>query len=223
MKMNMKLPFSFVFNKDLKLLIQHKVWIGCFYVICLIPSFFVFFHIFHANAEHKDLKQRIEHLQIRMERIKTVEKDRNTFISEYSEADPYYIDNTLESLVFLKPEADALKLVYNHPAFQSSDYVKSRMETLINGGNHLIFSEKKRKSENGIEEIEYAQARPVEMNVIDLKTTLAAVEGVRFDHYTPPLGRPQFIIQGFHLTKKKLAERETYFLEMQLIKRGVAK
>lgn len=55
------------------------------------------------------------------------------------------------------------------------------------------------------------------------KIDFAIVPGVTIGKELPPKGRPQLIVKGFHLNKKKLAERETYLLEMQLIKRGYLK
>lgn len=223
MKMNMKLPFSFAVSKDFKLFIQHKVWIGCIYALFTIPSVLFILHIFHIKSEFGGLRDRIENLQLRMERIKTLQKDRNAFILQYGDVDPNYIENVLEPMQLLASEVDALELVYSHPAFQACDNVKKRLDTLTKGSNRLVFSEKNKKIENGIEEIEYTQMRPVEINVSDLKTILAAIEGIQIEQYQAPAGQPQFIVRNFHLNKKKLAERETYLLEMQLIKRGIVK
>ena len=67
------------------------------------------------------------------------------------------------------------------------------------------------------------QARPVEINADDLRMILSAIEGVSIGNGVIPKGRPQLVVKKFHLVKSKFAGRETYLLEMQLIKRGYLK
>lgn len=219
----MKLPSFFKPKFDAKLNLQKKgVIIGCYFLFTF-PFVLLMIHLNHRLDRLKELEGAVDRLIIRMESFKESQKDRNAFISRYEDVDYYYIDHVLESMVFLKPEVEALKLVYSHPAFQICENIKNRLEKLTRGENRMIFAEGNREVKNGIEEVELSQSRPIEINTNDLKMILAAVEGVKIGKEFPPKGRPQLIVKGFHLNKKKLAERETYLLEMQLIKRGYLK
>ena len=220
MKMNMKLLFSFVHKFDTKLSLQKIGLIGGGYFLAIVPFIFLLFHLSQRFTHFEELEGCVDRLAIRLERVKQTQKDRNAFMNQYEEVDHYYIDHVLEPMAFLKPEVDALKLVYSHAAFQSCENVKNRLEKLTEGGNRLMFSEGNREVINGIEEVELSQTRPVEMNTSDLKAVLSGVEGVQIGNELPANGRPQLVIRRFRLNKKKLAERETYLLEMQLVKRG---
>ena len=219
----MKLPFSYKTNFDIKLNLQKNgVIIGCYFLF-IIPFVLLLIHLNHRLDHLEELEGTVDRLAIRMERFRQTQKDRNAFMNRYEDVDHYYIDHVLESMVLLKPEVEAIKLVYSHPAFQTCENVKNRLEKLTRGGNRMIFAEGNREVKNGIEEVELSQSRPIEINTNDLKMILSAVEGISIGKEVPPKGRPQLIVKGFHLSKKKLAERETYLLEMQLIKRGYLK
>lgn len=223
MKMNMKWPFSYGFKFNQKLHSQNIGVIGAYYALLILP-FLVFFVMTTKKMDQlNELEEAIQRLPLRMEKINASQKDKLTFKEKYGSSDPYYLDHVIEPMILLKPEVEALKLVYSHPAFQACDNVKKRLETLTKGGNRLMFSEKQRETNHEIEEVFLSQLKPVEINQSDLKTILMAVEGVSIGNESPPDHRPQFVIREFHLTKKKLEERETYLLEMQLIKRGLLK
>lgn len=219
----MKLPFSFALKFDRKLHSQNPAIIGGFYVLILLPFLILVIAFSQKMDRLKEYEESVQRLPLRMERIKISQKDKNTFKETYASIDPYYLDHIIEPMVLLKPEVEALKLVYSHPAFQSCENVRKRLETLTKGGNRLMFTEKHREVNGELEEVYLSQIKPVEINGNDLKTILSSIEGVTIGKESPPNNRPQFVIREFHLNKKKLAERETYLLEMQLIKRGQLK
>jgi len=220
MMINMKLPFTFTLNLPFNRLIQNRSFVFGIYFLCLLPTLFMGFSILDKNEQFREVKGDVDCLAIKMERVKELQKDRSVFFKTYDNVDDYYIDNAIESLQFLSPETEALHLVMNSPAFESCDDIKRRLDTLTKGNNRFIFAEGNRRTGNQIEELELSQKRLVELNGHDLKRVLTVVEGVSIGDLEPPKGRPQIIIKQFHLNKKKLAERETYQLEMQLIKRG---
>ncbi len=212
----MKLPFSSVLKWKPKLAMQKMGFIGAFYLLLLLPTVAMLFHISHRSKEISLMKNQMSYLGIRMERVKEMEKGRKAFVKDYGDADPHFINRVIEPMTFLKPEVEALKLVYNHPAFESCENVKERLAELIEGGNQLSFSKTGRQVQNEVEEVFLLQKHPVEINGRDLKEVLFAIE-------EPSQNSPQLIVRHFQLSKKKLAERETYLLNMELIKRGVLK
>lgn len=223
MKMNMKLPFLCDIRVQPKSLIQKISMLGGVYLLYLILFFFLIFFIIHRGEEFKELERQLEQLNLRMGQVKELQKDRNIFVRDYGEVDPLFLKHVLERMVFLKTEVEPLKLICSHPAFEACDNMKKRLSQLTEGENLFSFSEENRNAEASIEEIELRQHHPVEINASDLKSILSAIEGVSMGEAKPPNGRPQFIVRHCNLKKKKLAERETYLLEMQLIKRGLIK
>lgn len=219
----MKLPFSFKFEFHPKQMIQSKKVIFAFYLLSLVPFLLCIFFVKEKNASYQELSEQIARMRLRMERTLEIQKDRNTFYKQYADADRYYLDHVLEVATFLKPEVEALTLVYGHPAFETCDNVKKRLDFLTKGDNRLFFSEENRRSKNHIEELDLKQKHPIEINTQDLRNLLSLIEGVPVGEFDPPGMAPQFIMRRLLLRKKKLAERETFLLEMHLIKREVLK
>ncbi|MCB1107571.1 MAG: hypothetical protein KDK76_05710 [Chlamydiia bacterium] len=217
----MKFPFTFGLKIALSNLFENIYFVGGFYFCCLVPTFILLFSISQKKERFKEIKEEVSCLDVRMERVKELHKDQYAFFKAYGKNDHFFLDHEIESMELLKPEIEALRLVMNSPPFESCDNIKKRLEFLTKGGNRFVFSEGSRRVKNRIEEVELFQKRPVEINAHDLRKILTVVEGVKIGEEKPPLGRPQLIVRRFHLNKKKLAERETYLLEMQLIKRGV--
>jgi len=220
MMITMKLPFTFALKLPLNRLIQNRSFVFGIYFLCLLPTLLMLFSILDKNEQFRGVKGEVDCLAIKMERVKELQKDRSIFFKTYKDVDHYYVDHALESMQFLSPETEALQLVMNSPAFESCDDIKRRIDLLTQGNNRFIFGEGNRKTGDQVEELELSQKRPVELNIHDLKQVLTVVEGVSIGEFEPPKGRPQVIMKQFHLKKKRLTERETYQLEMQLIKRG---
>ena len=216
----MKLPFTFALKRTLNRLIQRRGIVFGIYSLCLLPTVFMAFSVMERNTRLKEIQGEMDYLAIKMERVKELQKDRSAFFKTYHSVDHYYVDNALESLQFLTPEIEALRLVMDSPAFESCDAIKQRLDLLTKGSNRFVFAEGNRKIVGQIEEVELSHKRSVELNLHDLKRVLSAVEGVSIGEHIPPKGRPQMIMKRFQLNKKKRAERETYQLEIQLIKRG---
>lgn len=219
----MKLPFSSMFNVNVKLMLQKRRVIFTFYLLWLLPLAMLIFAIKEKSQSLDELSSEVKFMRIRAERTLEMQKDRNAFFKKYGQADRYYLDHVLEVATFLKPEVEALELVYGHPAFESCETVKKRLNFLTKGKNRLIFSEENRQFKNNIEELNLLQKRPIEINTEDLKHLLSLVEGVSIGEYQPSHMSPQLIIRRLTLRRKKLAERETFLLEMHLIKREPVK
>ncbi len=222
MMITMKLPFTFALKLPFNCLIQNRSFVLGIYSLCLLPTLLVLLSILDKNKQFREIKVEIDCLAIKMERVKELQKDRSAFFKTYNDVDHYYVDHAIESMQFLLPETETLYLVMNSPAFEFCDDINQRLDSLTKGNNRFIFAEGKRRTDNQIEELELSQKRLVELNGHDLKRVLTVIEGVSIGEFKPPKGRPQIITKRFHLNKKKLVERETYQVEMQLIKRGKA-
>lgn len=202
-----------------KLLLQNPYFIGALFVFSLIPFLFGVMLIRDRFGKLSENQKHFKQIEWRAKRLVQTHKSRNKFLEKYKQVDPYYLNHATESLVFLKPEIDALKVIYGHPTFQSCPAVKTRLTALTKGDNRIVFLEKGREVSKLIEEMRYTQAKPVEVNGEDIKNILSIIEGVSIDPYEPPPFRPQLVIKRFDLKRESLLGRESYFLEMDLIKR----
>ncbi len=145
---------------------------------------------------------------------KRAEKDR--FLKQYSNCEPYFIDKNLEALPLLQENLDHLIAQNNHPACRSRDEVLKRISFLQSRENHLAFAEENVKSTKHIKEIEERLLHPVEVETKDLDRLLSIIEDVPIGANTPQSGAPQLLIQNFVLSKKAGG---TYELNLTLIKR----
>lgn len=217
--MNMKSLFTSVHKINLISLVQQRSVVfalyGVFFLLCMMFLFSLVGRFERAEEKKRDL----EHLQLRLQKIRCLHKDQMDFIRKYQNADTYYVSNVLEKLDFLKPEVDALKLVNAHPAFETCENVRKRLEVVSGDKNRLKFSEGVMRKGESLQEVDLRQMAPVEVNTGDLKHLLLAIESEETGETNPP----QFIVRRLSLKKKKLAERETYQLDMQLIQRGLVK
>lgn len=219
----MKFPFFSRLKKELKGAGEKRGGVIALYALLLLPFPFLFSYLSGKKESLNEIEKTIDLWEIRLEKIKGLQKGRSEFIAAFSEADPYYIDHEIESLKFLQREVEALSLVNSHPAFATYTLMKTRLSDLTSGKNSLIFNEHNRKAKHYIEEVELQQSRPIEVDKEDLQMVLSRIEGVSIGRNEILKQRPQLIIRNFHLRKKDLAERETYLIEMQLIKRAYLK
>jgi len=215
----MKLPFTFDKNIRIHHLIQNQGVVFAIYFICLLPTILLLFSIVEKKASYGELSSEVEYLAVKMEKVKELQKDKGLFFKTYQDVEPHYVSGVIESDQFLKPEEDALRLAVNHPAFEACQDIKKRLHHLESGANRLQFHEKNRKFKHQMEEVELSQVRPVELNHVDLKRLLVNIEGISTHEKEQANGRPQLTVKRFLLNKNKHSDRETYQLEMQLIKR----
>ena len=215
--MNMKSLFTSVHKINFSSLIQQRSVVFAVYGILFLLCMMFLFSLMGRFEVIQEKKRDLEHLQLRLQKARYLHKDQAAFIEKYQNADTYYVSNVLEKLDFLKPEVEALKLVNAHPAFETCETVRKRLELISNEKNRLKFSEGTVRKGEKLQEVDLRQLAPVEVNTEDLKHLLLGIEGKQIDERKAP----QFIVRRLSLKKKKLAERETYLLDMQLIKRGL--
>jgi hypothetical protein len=145
---------------------------------------------------------------------KRMEKER--FLRRYSDFEPYFIDQQLESLPLLQRELAELQIKKNHPACSDYGSVCRRIEWLQGPENRLAFAEENIRSSQRIKETEERLLHPVEVDVDDLERLLSLIEGAPIGQYTPHPRSPQLLIEDFILSKK---DRAIYELNLTLIKR----
>lgn len=185
-----------------------------------LPIVFVVIHFFGERQSLEELENRLQHVQ---ELSFVREKKQATNISlrnHFRDADHFYIDKHLETLVFLEPEIEALQKISSNKNYADDEYVKKRLEFLTGNSNSLSFTEGVVQSYPLFQETTETLTHPVEVNISDIKHILARVEGTEFHQIPIPEHRPQLIILDFKLDRKSLTEKnEVYLLNLKLLKR----
>jgi len=140
--------------------------------------------------------------------------------NNFREADHFYIDKHLETLPFLEPEIESLQKVVTNKSFPDDENIKKRLEQLNGPDNDLIFTEGVVQSTPVFQETTETLVHPVEMNVHDIRTLLAKIEGINIGNETAGPNRPQLIILDFKIEKKTVTEgNDVFVLNLKLLKR----
>lgn len=185
----------------------------------LLPIILVI--VFYA-ARQKELKDLENTLAMVQEKaiIKEKKQAQNIAVrNHYRDADHFYIDKYVESLIFLEPEIESLQKIMQQNNFAEDEKIKKRLEFLSHE-NNLAFSEGVVQSSPQFQEVIETQVHPVEVNVSDIQRVLSRIEGVDVGSYAPGPNRPQLIIVDFKLDKKKVTDKnEVYQLTLKLLKR----
>lgn len=139
--------------------------------------------------------------------------------SHFLEADHFYIDRQIESLPLLVEEQNLLQKIASQRGIVANEKVLRRLEHLTTD-NKLVFSEGVLQTTPLFQETTETLTHPVEIDIDDLRSLLAKVEGVDIGTASSGPGRPQLIITSFKLEKKKVSERnEVFELNLKLLKR----
>ena len=178
---------------------------------------FLFFSL--ENQKIERLGERVLFVQnkLKTQDIQVKKEKKNLILIKNSK--PSYLEEALSSLSFLKRERQKWKI--HTSQMTPTDPIKKRKAFLEGGGNHLEFSESKKKKTSLFFESSLKQKRAVELNAEDLKSVLCLIEGVEIAPYLPKEGSPQLLITSFSLEKKYPSETgdRNYTLQMELIKR----
>ena len=142
---------------------------------------------------------------------------RERFLKRYSEFEPYFINQSLETLPFLQDELSELYQLKEHPATVHKDQILRRIAFLEGTANKLGFAEENIQTSPHLKESEERLLHPVEVNEKDLNHLLSLIEGISIGEFSPDLRSPQLLIQDFSLSNNE--KRNTYELNLSLIKR----
>jgi hypothetical protein len=192
------------------------------YLLCLgiLPLIFVLFVFLGQKTELEELQSTLETIE-HQALIKEKKQALNLAVRQhFSDADHFYIDKYLETLVFLEPEIELLQKIVQDKNFADDDRIKKRLELLTGEGNALTFSEGIVQTFPFFQETSETLVHPVEVNSSDVQKILARIEGVKMGEFTPGPHLPQLVITEFKLDKKKVNDKnEVYLLNLKLIKR----
>lgn len=194
--------------------------IGYLVMLGLVPFLFVLFLFYSEKSQIDDLNSTLDMIQ---DQAFVTEKKQALNVAvrqHYRDADHFYIDKHLETLVFLEPEIEVLQKIVSDKNFPDDDKIKKRLEFLTTQTNSLVFSEGVVQSYPLFQETTETLVHPVEVNVSDIQKILSLIEGIELGPYSPSPHRPQLLITDFRLDKKKIGEkREVFILNLNLLKR----
>jgi ACT domain-containing protein len=185
----------------------------------LLPLVLVAVNFFSKQEQLRALEEKLENVN-HMAFVKEKKQALNNAVRQhYRDADHFYIDKYIETIVPLESEIESLQKITTHRNFTEDEAIKKRLDFLTNS-NTLIFSEGVVQSYPLFQETTETLVHPVEVNVEDIKKILAKVEGVEIGPYAPGPNPPQLIVTDFRLEKKKVNDgNEVYLLNLKLLKR----
>lgn len=196
----------------------HSLKYCLFCCLAPLPLLYFIFHHYSTLSHLDELGKKIETIHVRKKEEERIQKKQHSLLVSLSESDPSYIDNHLETLVFLESEIKKLEALFSDTSTDVAS--ENRLRFLKGESNHLLFAEEKMRTKDKIREVTEKQQHPVEIHEEDLKKLLSLIEGMTIWPYGPKEGRPQLLIQDLHLTKNHPAGQDSVFvLSMQLIKR----
>lgn len=189
-------------------------------LIGLLPILFVFINFISEQNHINEFRNNIQEME-QMAVLREKKQAINMAVrNHYRDADHFYIDKYLETLVFLEPEVESLHKIINDKNFPDDELVKKRLETLTGPANSLVFSEGVVQSTPLFQETTETQVHPVEVNGSDLQKILAKIDGMEIGAHTPGPNLPQLIILDFKLDRKNITEKnEVFVLNLKLLKR----
>jgi hypothetical protein len=201
-------------NIPLSRLLLYLIFLG------FLPLVFVVLIFVSEKGELQELNESMESIQYETF-VNEKKQSLNLSVRQhFRDADHFYIDKYLETLVFLEPEIETLQRIVTDKNFADDERIKKRLEFLTSEGNSLIFSEGVVQTFPTYQETMETLVHPVEVDAKDIQKILAKVEGVEMGGVTPGPNRPQLFITDFKLSKKKVSDkREVYILNMKFIKR----
>lgn len=191
-----------------------------FFALVAFPILAAALFLFLEYTKLQDLQERFSKAA-RKEKIASQRKERKErFLQRYSHANPYFLDQQIESFPLLQKEKQRLESLLHHPGFPNHQSFKDRLHFLSE--NRLAFAEENIRTSSQIKEVDEKQRHPVQMDEGDLQKILSLLE----DLPTDPLlhERPQIVIKDFRLKKQQTPlQTEVFEVEMDLLKREFTK
>jgi hypothetical protein len=171
--------------------------------LAFVPSL-VALVIFGAEARSlQDTKWDIQTLTKKVKRNAIQQTSTQKLLAKLENADPYYLEKSLEGSIFLKREMEQLEAAGND----------KRLSFLKGEANRLSFAELGLQRLDRYQEVEARQKHPVELDGDDLKRLLGLIEG---DNPSAP----QLVIKQLEIIRKPTSSQsEVFLLNLELLKR----
>ncbi len=197
-------------------LMSLNTFLGIFALSFFIPLL-VFFYALALNKHELALNVKMTVLEKKVNKLALLKNTHDKFVREFGSCDIHFLQNSLETLSFLKDEA----LLFSKIAMKT-DYkpVQNRLEFLSTPANKMIFLKDTSRKSDCYEETEWKLEHQVEVSLSDINQVLSLIEGVRLDRFLPNYSRPQLVIKKLSLKTKNEGEK-IFSLDLELLQRNL--
>lgn len=191
-----------------------------FYSFLLLPFVIAGSYLLSRHTSQQQLEVRFADAASKGKKAIERKTRKERFIQRYSNSDPFFLDNQIESLLFLQKELSAVQAMIDHPALSNKGILQERKAFFESETNRLAFTEENIRSTSKIKETEEKQRRPVQLDEQDLQRLLSAIEDISVGQYDPIPKMPQLLIRDMKIKKiENPFHSEVYEVEMELLKR----
>lgn len=198
----------------------HRLRPSFFYALIFFPTLLILIYLFFQSLELFELEENFNHSLEKGRSALQKKRSQDRFIERYNHADPYFLDQQIESLPLLQNECSEIRSLIKHPAIARRDFLEERLEFLLGRENRIRFNEQNIRTSQNIKETEEKQRYPVQVDEEDLKRILCLVEDISIESYHPAENQPQLLIQNFRLHRQTTSlATEVFTLDMTLLKR----
>ncbi len=182
-------------------------------LIGLLPIIGIGYFYTKEKKAWTEVSKHLETVQ-HLTQVKGLRQAPNNLVRKrFTNANPLYIDQHLESLSLLSKEKKALEELFNRPAFTGDDVAENRYAFLAGETNRLLFAERGVEVAEGMRETLEVLTHPVELDMDDLTNLLDLIDGEHPD-------QPQLIVTDLKLQKNSThSKTEVFELTLSLIKR----
>ena len=213
-----------MFFERLGILFFSKMRPFFFFLLVSFPVLCTGVYILQKKLEISELNEQYESTLLKSYKALDTRAKKEEFLTRYSQSEPYFLDQHIESMVLLQKEIDWLLAYQNHPALSNNKLVESRLSYLTKGKNRISFTEEATRKSSIYKETEEKMKKPVEMDAEDVKKLLSLLENTTIAEYQPHPKSPQMIITEFSLKKKKSPfDQEVFEVKTNLLKREFIK
>ncbi len=182
-------------------------------IIGFLPALFTLFNVYQKKQEWRTVSEKIIALH-EMSEAKARKQYLNTIVrNTYADTDQFYLENQLESLLFLRKERETLERLLQNPTFTGNEAAEKRYNLITSKANRFELMQGTPQSAEGVHETSCTLSHSVEIDTNDLKEILNRIEGNR-------KGKPQLLITDLKLNKKTHGNgNEVYELNLKFKKR----
>ena len=191
-----------------------------FYLLVLAPWTFVLCIFFFQRAQTEEMEARFQTATLHGKGALERKARKGKFLDQFTNADPYFLDRSIESLVFLEREKEQLEFLVNHPALPQKEAVQARLTFLSGPENRLSFREENVRTSAQLKETEEKQRHPVQLDVSDLEMLLSRIEHCPIGNSMPLDKSPQLLVRDLKLRRIITPlQTEVFELELELLSR----
>jgi|GEM_PF-3569350 len=142
-----------------------------------LPLLFVSVYWMQAFSNLFDAREELSVVCIRAAKSDSDKRQWDSYMQAYANPDPYYFEESVETLTFLEGEKEKLTALLEAAMFSNHDELQKRYRYITSGENALRFSEDVVLSTKKWKESVLTQLKPIEIEEKDLVTILQKVEG----------------------------------------------